>query len=218
MFYCNNCNKRFKYESDYIRHENRKTQCGKPKENLECKLCNVKFNCKTEKIRYEKSKKHIININNDYNPQISNLESQISNLNLQILDLTSQLTHLTNENTILNNKIKNLECENQNLKNNNKIHSNAEFIYIIHSAQHINTNIYKIRRTKNLMNRFRQYPKGSELLFSINCKNSTLIESKILSYLKSNTNNYNLYKDAGNEYFQCDLENLKSDIYNIINS
>ena len=65
------------------------------------------------------------------------------------------------------------------------------------------------------MNRVRQYPKGSELLFTITCKNSTLIESKILNYLRDNKNYINA-KEHGLEYFQCDLENLKFDIQNIL--
>ena len=58
--------------------------------------------------------------------------------------------------------------------------------------------------------------KGSELLFSVSCKNSNLIESKILSYLRSNENYINS-KEHGYEYFQCDLDNLKNDISKIIN-
>lgn len=78
------------------------------------------------------------------------------------------------------------------------------------------SNIYKIGQTKNIIKRFRQYPKGSKLLFSINCTNAKLKESEILKYLKEN-NEYYHYKEAGNEYFKCDLKKSKLDIQNIIN-
>ena len=72
---------------------------------------------------------------------------------------------------------------------------------------------YELNKENNitLINNINIIPK------CICCLNSKLVESKILNYLKTNVN-YNLYKDAGNEYFQCDLENLKTDIQNIISN
>ena len=158
---------------------------------------------------------------------LENENNRLKELNNKIIDdkinkiqnLELEIQNLKNENNkikILENKNKILENENNRLKQNFKMHNN-EYIYIIHCAQYINTNIYKIGQTKNIMNRFKQYPKGSEMLFMFSCNNARQIESKILNYLKSN-NNYIWYKDAGNEYFQCEIDNLKSDIYNIINS
>lgn len=66
------------------------------------------------------------------------------------------------------------------------------------------------------MNRFKQYPNGSELLFTITCINSKLIEHNIIQYLKNNSK-YIHHAESGNKYFKCDLENLKEDIQNIIN-
>lgn len=199
MFICNNCNKEYQYESDYNRHINRKTPCGKIKKELECKACNLKFKYKSKYTEHEKTTKHIQNTIK-YNKELKNkiIDNEINKI--QKLEL----------------EIQNLKNENNRLKQNFKMHNN-EYIYIIHCAQYINTNIYKIGQTKNIMNRFKQYPKGSEMLFMFSCNNARQIESKILNYLKSN-NNYIWYKDAGNEYFQCELDNLKSDIYNIINS
>ena len=116
----------------------------------------------------------------------------------------------------MENEINILNKSNQLLKNNQKVHNFKEYIYIIHCAQHINENIYKIGRTNNIIKRFKQYPNGSELLFTITCNNSKLIENGIIQYLK-NDSKYIHHKESGNEYFKCDLENLKIDIQNIIN-
>ena len=228
MYKCIKCNKQFRYESKLNEHKNRKSACNEIKQSLDCELCKIKFKCKAEKIRHEETKKHIFNMgklkeennidnilleeSNILELKIYELENIIKNLEIKT---NNKIQELEQENINLKNKIMFLENENINLKLNNKIHSNNEYIYIMHCAQYINSNIYKIGRTKNLMNRFKQYPKESDMLFSINCSNSKQIESKILYYLKSN-NNYIWYKDAGNEYFQCDLENLKMDILKII--
>jgi hypothetical protein len=68
----------------------------------------------------------------------------------------------------------------------------------------------------NIINRHKQYLKGSELLFTITCKNSKLLEQNILNFLKEN-DKYIQVKTHGNEYFQCNLEILINDIYNIVN-
>ena len=224
MYKCLNCNKEFTYESEYNRHKSRKTNCNNIKTNLECKICNVNFKWPADKKRHEKTKKHKSNINKDKLVEEinNNVElEEIANLKIKNIELENKIKKLeidkNNKILELENKIKKLEIDNQYLKNNTKIHNNNEYIYIIHPAQCINMNIYKIGRTKNIINRFRQYPKGSELLFSISCKNSSLIESKILSYLRDNKNYINA-KEHGLEYFQCNLDILKNDIQKIINS
>lgn len=217
MYKCSKCNKEFNYESQLTRHKNRKETCDK-KEDFNCKLCNSNFKYKSDYMRHEKTKKHKLNLNNNYKNSNFTEENNINesiNLKEEIINLKEEIIKLNTTINMLNNKIKFLEEENLILKQNNKIHSNNEFIYIMHCAQHINSNIYKIGRTKNVMNRFKQYPKGSELLFSINCTNAKRIESKILNNLKTNVN-YLQYKDSGNEYFQCDLETLKLDIQKIL--
>lgn len=225
MSKCAKCNKDFRYDSDYNRHTNRKTPCDLKNEELECKSCKVNFKCNTEKLRHEKTNKHIENhnkFNHELNDKITDTElikiqNENNSFKLEIKNLKDENNSLNEENNSLKLEIKNLKEENNLLKQNSKTHPNNEFIYITHCAQYINTNIYKIGQTKNIMNRFRQYPKGSEMLFMFSCNNAKHMESKILKYLKLNNNNI-WYKDAGNEYFQCDINNLKSDIYNILNS
>lgn len=156
------------------------------------------------------------NINNEY----ENMIKELKNSDIIYKDTISKLKNSNNEyeNTIkeLKNNIIHLENENQNLKNNNKLHVDNECIYIIHSAQHINTNIYKVGRTKNITNRLRQYPKGSELLYMFSCNNSKLVETKILQYLNANSG-FKQIKTSGNEYFQCDINLLKNTIFKLVN-
>jgi hypothetical protein len=222
MYKCIKCNKEFNYESKLNEHKNRKTECNK-NITFNCDICKSYFKYKSDYLRHKKTKKHKSNINKDklVGEINNNVElEEIANLKIKNIELENKIKKLeidkNNKIIELENKIKKLEIDNQYLKNNTKIHNNNEYIYIIHPAQCINMNIYKIGRTKNIINRFRQYPKGSELLFSISCKNSSLIESKILSYLRDNKNYINA-KEHGLEYFQCNLDILKNDIQKIIN-
>jgi hypothetical protein len=224
MFKCIKCSKVFEFKSDYNRHKDRKTECN-AKNKYDCNICNKNFKYESKLEEHIKTKKHRNNINKDQfiNKEIDNTIIQLEEikiLNGKIIELETKINRLKIENKDkikqLETKINILEIENKCLKQNNKIHNDNEYIYIIHPAQCININIYKIGRTKNIINRFKDYPKGSELLFSISCKNSSLIESKILNYLRNNDNYINS-KEHGSEYFQCNLNNLKNDISKIIN-
>jgi hypothetical protein len=225
-FICDNCNKEFKYLSKLNEHNNRKTNCNKNSE-LECNVCNIKFTCNFNKQKHEKTNKHIrnvnqYNLNNNINETIQTYNEK-EQLIISIDNITNQNIELLKELEILKNKLKeqtieiqSLKNENQILKLNNKYHENQEYIYIIHPAHCINNNIYKIGRTKNIINRFKQYPKGSELLFTITCLNSKNIEKDIIKYLKLD-NKYKQYSELGLEYFQCNIEDLKDDIYKLVN-
>ena len=141
-----------------------------------------------------------------------NLEVNNNNLNNKMINL-----EIENQNTIneLNTRIKYLEVENNNLKNNQKLHPDYESIYIIHSAQHVNTNIYKIGRTENINARRVNYPSGSDLLYSFSCKDAKTVENTILDYLKSDKETFKLM-DFGREYFQCDLKDLRNAVLKFI--
>ena len=239
MYDCNLCNKLFKYESDFIRHQSRKTLCNIPKEKLECELCNLYFNCKTELVRHENTNKHLIKLSNNKNAQdlknkennildtqnkelknkIFKLENKMINLEVENDNLNNKMINLEveNQNTVneLNTRIKHLEVENINLKNNQKLHPDYESIYIIHSAQHVNTNIYKIGRTENINARRVNYPSGSDLLYSFSCKDAKTVENTILDYLKINKEIFKLM-DFGREYFQCNLKDLRNAVLKFI--
>jgi hypothetical protein len=53
------------------------------------------------------------------------------------------------------------------------------------------------------------------LLYSFCCKNSTLIENKILDYLKLDKQTFKLM-DFGREYFQYNLKDLRNAVLQFI--
>jgi hypothetical protein len=229
MYTCDLCNKEFKYESKLIQHNNRKKSCNGCKNEYICKLCNVDFVRPAEQLRHEKTIKHIKKLKQSYN--LDKIKSEESNLN-KYLDLENKYNKLLKENDILKineqsnlNKYLDLETKYNLLQNQFKIlkencNKNLDYheqIYIIHERTFVelNANIYKIGKTKNIKNRLNGYAKGSKLLFSIACKDCTESENKILNYLKNN-DKYIQVKEYGKEYFQCDLKDLISEIYNLI--
>ena len=221
MFICNKCNKEFKFESDYIRHQSRKTDCNK-NNNFNCTICNSNFNYKSDYLRHKKTKKHNINtnINIDINTnnKLINYENKYNNLKNDYDSLKNELINYENKYNKIILKNNELLNENKLLKLNSNINlDHHEQIYIIHERTFVelNANIYKIGKTKNIKNRLNGYTKGSKLLFSIACKDCTESENKILNFLKNNEK-YIHAKEYGNEYFQCNLQDLMSDIYNLI--
>ena len=110
MFTCSKCNKEFKYESDFNRHNNRKTPCTNSNNKLECELCKIKFKCKTEETRHSKTKKHIFNVHNSTltadSIQIGNHNS-INNIQ-NIINLTLNTKTFANSNVGL---VSNLSIE-----------------------------------------------------------------------------------------------------------
>lgn len=159
------------------------------------------------------------NKNKELKDKIFEFENKIINLEIKNQNLNNKMINLEieNQNTVneLNTRIKHLEVENINLKNNQKLHPDYESIYIIHSAQHINTNIYKIGCTENINARRVNYPSGSDLLYSFSCKDAKTVENTILYYLKNNKETFKLM-DFGREYFQCDLKDLRNAVLKFI--
>jgi hypothetical protein len=237
---CNLCNKLFPTPSKLYAHKNRKNPCNAPKTDLNCNLCNVEFKCIYDKLRHENTNKHLNNFLNNKNDsndlknkdnkildnknkelkdKIFELENKMINLEVNNNNLNNKMINLEieNQNTVneLNTRIKHLEVENINLKNNQKLHPDYESIYIIHSAQHVNTNIYKIGRTENINARRVNYPSGSDLLYSFSCKDAKTVENTILDYLKINKETFKLM-DFGREYFQCNLKDLRNAVLKFI--
>ncbi len=234
MFKCLNCNKEFKYESELIRHKERKILCNTPKKEYKCEICNINFVRLSHKNKHEKTNKHINNynkinntINNNMSYQNKNIELEKLNIELQNKnkELQNKLNLLENKFNELENKNKELENKNNELNNkfnlleklSNKESNNTEYIYIVHERTFVkmNANIYKIGKTKNIKNRLNGYSKGSKLLFTIPCINSSIMEKIILKYLKEKTE-YIQAKEYGNEYFICDLNNLINDIHILV--
>ena len=83
MYKCLKCNKEFNYESELIRHKNRKIACNAPKRDFNCKICNSNFKYESDYLRHEKTKKHITNYNK------CNIQNNIHGDNIQnIINLT----------------------------------------------------------------------------------------------------------------------------------
>ena len=82
--------------------------------------------------------------------------------------------------------------------------SNESFVYVLIEREFITTqqNVYKIGKTKDIIQRFKNYPKGSKLLCMSICQD----------HHKSETNLKNVFKlkfihrqDIGQEYFEGEL-------------
>lgn len=82
------------------------------------------------------------------------------------------------------------------------------YIYLIKEREFIKTceNVYKIgKTTQETLGRYKQYPKGSELLIHIKCHDCHLIEKQLISLFKTK---YKQRKDVGREYFEGDHINM----------
>ena len=78
----------------------------------------------------------------------------------------------------------------------------------------MNEPILKIGMTKQINHeRFKQYPKGSILLFQMICSDCNYNEKQIIELFK---NKYIHRKDIGNEYFEGDYTQMMDDIYLIV--
>lgn len=94
---------------------------------------------------------------------------------------------------------------------------NIERLYLIHNAVAIaaKENVYKIGRTSvQDLSRFKNYPKGSKVLFLMECSESVFLEKNIIEIFKSK---YTFRPDRGSEYFQGCKKSMIKDIINIIN-
>ena len=95
MYKCLKCNKEFNYESELIRHKNRKIPCNKQKDEYKCDLCKVKFTWPAEQRRHEKTKKHINAINNISQSNV-NGDNHINNSFNNIIQLTLNVNSFKN--------------------------------------------------------------------------------------------------------------------------
>ena len=92
----------------------------------------------------------------------------------------------------------------------------TQYIYLLKEREFIKTNesILKIGMTKQINHeRFKQYPKGSILLFQMICSDCNDNEKQIIELFK---NKYIHRKDIGNEYFEGDYTQMMDDIYLIV--
>ena len=91
-----------------------------------------------------------------------------------------------------------------------------QYVYLLQEREFIKTNenIYKFGNTKQSnLNRFKQYPKNSNLLFQMKVNDCIQIESKISKKFKIK---YKQCLEIGKEYFEGDCNEMIHDIYEII--
>jgi len=96
--------------------------------------------------------------------------------------------------------------------------STLNYIYLLQEREFIKTSepVFKVGRTQQINHeRFRQYPKGSVLLFQMKCKNCHDSEKQILTAFKLK---FIQRKDVGNEYFEGDESIMMDIIYQTIKS
>ena len=89
--------------------------------------------------------------------------------------------------------------------------------YIIHTREaiRVNENVYKIGRCKNIANRFRQYPKGSILMYSSDTSDHVLTEDILI---KAFHTHFVQRKDYGNEYFEGDIDDFIQMFDNVLHA
>ena len=92
----------------------------------------------------------------------------------------------------------------------------TNYIYLLHEREHIrlSENVYKVGMTRQPnLERFHNYPKGSILLFQMECMDCKLIESIVLQVFKERFDKCGFY---GNEYFCGNKKTMMDIIYIII--
>ena len=93
--------------------------------------------------------------------------------------------------------------------------TDSEYIYLLHEREFIKSSepIYKIgKTTQENTTRFKNYPKGSRLLFQIICNNCHDIEKELIKIFIVK---YKQRKDIGLEYFEGDYKAMIKDIFDI---
>ena len=113
---------------------------------------------------------------------------------------------------------KNKECENIELhkKMNTSFAVDEGCIYLLIEREFIksNENVYKLGRTQQNDNkRLKQYPKGSKLIFQINCDNHKNIEHVLLNMFDCEFINR---KDIGREYYEGNSKKMILKILSVI--
>ena len=100
MYKCIKCNKQFKFESELIRHNNRKIACNAPKKEYKCNICKVNFKCPYDQNKHEKTKKHKLNLEiNGHNNNTIIGDHNVNNSFNNIIQLTLNVNSFKNTDT-----------------------------------------------------------------------------------------------------------------------
>jgi hypothetical protein len=90
------------------------------------------------------------------------------------------------------------------------------YFYIFQLREHVrlNENVYKIGKTeRDIVQRFKEYPKGSKMILGIINKNCSDFEMKVKNHLKTICIHRT---DCGEEYFEGSINKILQEVLNLI--
>jgi hypothetical protein len=234
MFECEKCKKKFKYQSDYDRHLNKKSPCGeKSQYNLgkrTCKYCNKAFaradslsrhmkgKCK-DKINKDSEDNNQKNINSRYQNEITELRKEIENLKNgnQIAEFKREIETLKKGNEDVELLKSNINELKDYLEEIRYIANDVQkYVYALNTGQadkHVNP-IYKCGRMTGsiakILTRYGTYYPNPVLEYVHEVKNDKLIEYKLFEQLKQ----YKL--NVKREFLICDIKLIMDTFRDII--
>jgi hypothetical protein len=97
------------------------------------------------------------------------------------------------------------------INNNSTTDEEVGYIYVIHVREFLtqNVDVYKFGKTKDIVKRFNQYPKGSNLIFTHKVQRYHEVEKNILKCLRTAQEHGIIFReDLGTEYFEANQETL----------
>ena len=201
---CSKCSREYDSEETYNKH----IKLNRCKEPYECKSCNYITKKKTDFTKHLNTKKCKNN-----SPKESPKNFKCERCGNAFRDNYDLQRHLNKkvpclaqgaQGTTINNTI-------NNIPNNKTISDNYIYILQDRTSVQLNTNIYKIGKTKQSnLKRFSAYPKGYKIIMLMECFNCDIIENKLIKLFKSK---YEQVLEYGNEYFKGDLIEMKKDIF-----
>tara|TARA_B100001741_G_scaffold303772_1_gene294214 strand:+ start:186 stop:677 length:492 start_codon:yes stop_codon:yes gene_type:complete len=114
---------------------------------------------------------------------------------------------LVKENERLIQKIQEYEADFNAKKEEESSKEGVVYLLKTRESIRMNEDIYKIGRTKNMKNRLSQYPKGSEFITTMKVNDQRMCERVLLYTFKDK---FKQREDMGNEYFEGNLDQMKS--------
>ena len=150
--------------------------------------------------RGDKLQRHLQNCKARF--KIEALQNEISLWREKELSKTIPDIIIDKGNTVEESKKQEKQQLNQQIQNDKQ-----GFLYILRTRESVRLDepVYKIGKTYDIEQRFKQYPKGSELLKSIKVCERHVAEKVLLREFSSKFTNR---EEFGNEYFEGDLQEM----------
>ena len=89
------------------------------------------------------------------------------------------------------------------------------YIYVIYTREFLKhqEHVYKVGKTKNIMGRLRQYPRGSKLLFAQYVHDCDILENLVINYLSKI---FKVRTEIGTEYFEGDVLEILKEVQTVL--